>query len=625
MKQVYLILCYTLLFALPSVRAQIMPIPENENHIQGYYNFTDQKKLDTLYHICTKCPTPEQSVYFCQKSLMLAEKLQDTLTIIAINGYIGNAYSFYGNYNIAATYYFKAAQLAKNTIAEAASYAQLGSCYAANKDYDNAKFYLQKCIEAEKRNEINNLTFPFLLLGDIARKNKNYTEAIDLYNESTYHNNKHVYRKKDTISKAYYNAYNLIGKGLTYGHLGYFNKGEPLIYQGLTTLESFDDFYGLSDFYEQLGNLYTINNRKKEAHYYITKGLEMAKENVLRKEIKEGYYAMYEYYKKYNDPKNAITALQQYQLVKDSIYNKAVVLEMANVRTQFEVSIKQTEISILKNQKKLNTLYFLLATIALLVAGVVVIIIRLRYKNTRLLAANARKEHNQQVNNLINNYETKALQAMVTGQENERKKLAKELHSHIGSLLTDIKVNLNSVDKAKPTSFTHVKNMVEQACTDVRSLSHSLNMGISDDFGLEPALEELIGYLQQIKGLTTEFSATLGNTFFGLENEVVIYRIVQELVSNVLKHAEASKLGIHLVYFENDKLLNIFVEDNGKGFNPETISSSPNNSGLQSLQQMVSQFNGFLSIDSNAKSGTSVSIDIPITIEPLHDQEDLLF
>jgi two-component system NarL family sensor kinase len=118
--------------------------------------------------------------------------------------------------------------------------------------------------------------------------------------------------------------------------------------------------------------------------------------------------------------------------------------------------------------------------------------------------------------------------------------------------------------------------------------------------------------LRQSGELAVEFGASMGNRAMESDEEITIYRIVQELVSNVLKHAQATKLSILLTCFEEENLINIMVQDNGIGFQESPKRTNSNGMGIKSLHQMVNSLNGEMKLDSSAKSGTTVNIDLPL-------------
>lgn len=283
------------------------------------------------------------------------------------------------------------------------------------------------------------------------------------------------------------------------------------------------------------------------------------------------------------------------------------------MRTEFEVNLREKEIDLLEEREALQWTYIAIAVALLILAIVLLLYFRQRFKTTKLVADVERKKHNDRIKDLLGSQETKALQAMVKGRDNERRRLAQDLHNHFGSLLATLKVNLNGMDDVKSERHKTMTTLVDQACADIRNMSHSLNMGISENFGLIPAIKELTDHLQQSGGLRVEFSAAMGDHQLNSENEIIIYRIVQELVSNVLKHAQASKLSVSLTYFEEENLVNIIVQDDGKGFDQTRVDLDSDGMGLSSLSEMVEKLDGEITFDTHEKSGTTVNIDLPMT------------
>jgi signal transduction histidine kinase len=137
-------------------------------------------------------------------------------------------------------------------------------------------------------------------------------------------------------------------------------------------------------------------------------------------------------------------------------------------------------------------------------------------------------------------------------------------------------------------------------------------MGVAEDFGLVPALKELFEHIKQSGKLKIEFTPSMGDCQINPEHEIYIYRIVQELVSNVLKHAKATKLSLMLTCFKDENLVNILVQDNGSGCDQKTVKSKSDGMGLNSLSKIVQCMQGEILFDSNGINGTTVNIDLPI-------------
>ncbi|MFT5386004.1 MAG: PAS domain S-box-containing protein, partial [Saprospiraceae bacterium] len=207
------------------------------------------------------------------------------------------------------------------------------------------------------------------------------------------------------------------------------------------------------------------------------------------------------------------------------------------------------------------------------------------------------------------------LQSMILGEENERKRLAAELHDSLGQTLSLISLNLDSVlnlDEKKET-LTQQKlraslEMVNQTIEEIRSISHGLIPPALEDFGLESELEDMFNKAHLSTGIITHFS--FDNTIGRCESnvEINIYRIAQEALHNTLKHADARKISISI--YKQEEFLTILYRDDGKGFAPDKKKKTYN--GLKNIENRVYVLGGTLSVQSVPRQGTMLFIKIPL-------------
>jgi len=253
----------------------------------------------------------------------------------------------------------------------------------------------------------------------------------------------------------------------------------------------------------------------------------------------------------------------------------------------------------------------------LLIAVLLLLVTALAIRNNqhmRRMSAQQQQLHEREVNDLLKHQEIRALDAMMEGQEAERTRIAKDLHDRLGSMLSAIKLQFSALESRVDTmgkdqvkQYKHVFGMLDDAVTEVRRISHDLLKASLSRFGLKGALEDLRTTLQAPGKLEVEMN------LFGLEErleqriEVAAYRIVQECISNALKHAQASTLAIQLT--RSPASINIIVEDNGKGFDPAQVKEGM---GMGNLRQRAAEFGGVVRIDARLGRGTTVNIDIPL-------------
>ena len=233
-----------------------------------------------------------------------------------------------------------------------------------------------------------------------------------------------------------------------------------------------------------------------------------------------------------------------------------------------------------------------------------------------LLVSRRKREAEQEVDTLLNNQEIQMAYAKLEGQDEERKRIAQDLHDRMGSILSAIKFYLEGFDKKldamKVVKQDHPNNkaneLLDQAFSEVRRISQDIHSSTLAKFGLKAELDALANLLKDSNRIKVEVVT------HGLEDrlpvalESKLYRIIQELVSNVLKHAQASKVTIQVNQFKD--VINMIIEDNGKGFVFENTKKK-GGMGLSNVEARVHDLHGTFIVDSGKNNGTSITIDIP--------------
>lgn len=567
-----------------------------------------KSKMEVLAQITTYSPSPDEILQYADKLLTLASRHKEYEYMITAYHYKGVAYRLKGDLKIALQNLFASATLAadyKLFEHEAEAYGEIANTYTGNKDYRNALIYNKKAVAIMRR-----LDNKEKLAVNLLNTGYNYytlnlmDSALIAYNEAE--------PLFENIDLRIGSAYTVGNRALVYWKFGKTAAAEKDLLKAIGMLESLGDQYGIADYHNQLGRLYFEQGRADIAIRHILSADEIAKELNIKEQVRDAGKILSELYEQKQDYRKALGYYKQYVTYRDSIENKENTKEIANIRTEFEVNLKKKEIALLEKGQLLNRIYIVISVFLLLIAILLVLYFRQRFVNTRLMAGNERKQHDENIKNLLKTQETKALQAMVQGQEKERKHIARELHNYFGSLLATIKVNLNALDEKTVPNYTTLTSLTDQACNDIRNLSHTLNMGVSEDFGLIPAIKELIIHIERSNELAVELSVSMGTEEIGIEKELFIYRIIQELVSNVLKHSGATKLSIGIIYFDDENLVNLLIHDNGKGFDVEQKTNADFGMGLKTLTEMICEHHGEIRIDSNTTSGTTVIIDLPI-------------
>jgi signal transduction histidine kinase len=206
-----------------------------------------------------------------------------------------------------------------------------------------------------------------------------------------------------------------------------------------------------------------------------------------------------------------------------------------------------------------------------------------------------------------------ALRRVVEAQELERARLARELHDETGQALTSILLGLKHLDEAVETDEARqataaIRELVASTLQDVRRLAVELRPSALDDFGLVPAVERLASNLSEQSELVVDLEARLGAERLPPEAETALYRIVQEALTNVVKHAGARRVSITLVRKEGAAV--VVIEDDGRGFDPEGVRSGA--LGFVGMRERVELVGGRLTVESSPGAGTTLVAEVRV-------------
>ena len=205
-----------------------------------------------------------------------------------------------------------------------------------------------------------------------------------------------------------------------------------------------------------------------------------------------------------------------------------------------------------------------------------------------------------------------AFRRVVDAQEVERRRLARELHDETGQALTSILLGLKNLEETLQTeesreATARLRELVVATLQDVRRLAVELRPSALDDFGLVAALERLTSSFAEQTGMAVDFGAALGSERLPGEIETALYRIVQESLTNVVKHARARHVSIALTRMEG--FVTAVVEDDGQGFDP---GSGGEGFGLIAMRERLALLGGRLRIESSSSAGTTIAADVPL-------------
>lgn len=527
---------------------------------------------------------------------------------------------------------------------QANAYLNLGIKYG---DANNVELAIKNVINAKRIAEKNNfyeiLSKSFNELGNIYRDHKQLDKSIEFFKKSiAISERNHLYRYS-AITK-----YNLAGAYLSIGYnnpdtikmsIKIINESISLmkklkdtasiitfsngISQAYTDLKDYDaGLKVLNDteplikatnneslfvtHYLRMGKIYNDKGDFEEALRNYDKSLSLALKYKMHRWEYNIYMGYAETYENLGNYKQANKYNILYSDLRDSLTNVENFKAASDLQNLYETQKKETEIIKLKttNEKKANLNKILTGTsIGLLLIGF------LGYRNFR----NKRKLQNLKITELEKDKQLLAIDAMLKGQEEERGRIAKDLHDGLGGLLSGTKLSFTNMREnliLTPESaiqFEKSLTMLDTTIADLRKVAHNLMPEALVKFGLDEALRDFCNSIQSTTFMKVDYQKLGVERKINTTTETFIYRIIQELINNAVKHAKATEILVQLAFTDN-KII-ITVEDNGIGYELKDLKTNKGD-GLNNIEYRVQYLNGKMETITYPNNGTSVNIEL---------------
>ncbi|MFT6850204.1 MAG: signal transduction histidine kinase [Sphingobacteriales bacterium] len=353
----------------------------------------------------------------------------------------------------------------------------------------------------------------------------------------------------------------------------------------------------------------------------INQSIEYFEEGKFLTHLPDTYDIKSQILKKQRKFKEAFLAKDIAMSLSDSLKQIQSQETVNNLREKFKADLREKEIENLEAKSAFINAEARSKTIqrnGLIISLILIVIAIWMYvktqKQRRLLLKSQKSLADKKVDTLLNQQELKVISAMVEGQEQERNRIATDLHDRLGGLLSTVKLQFETL-KAKVTKdgepisdeISKTKKLLDKAVDEVRSISHNLSSGTLNKFGLASALNELAYTVNDTKQIRVEVHIHGLDQRLPENIEVELYRIIQECLSNTLKHSKATEFSINLTKF--NKEINLITEDNGIGFNVGKLSAGI---GLQNIKRRVEKIKGTINFDSTIGKGTTTVIEFTV-------------
>lgn len=509
----------------------------------------------------------EKALEFQLKSLEIGEALGEKKLLASTLNDIGILYKNLQEFETAIVYYEKALIIIEElgyTFPRIMIINNIGTIYVEIEQEDKAMEYYNKALDLSIENNIlgakalcmNNI-------GELLVKRNKHSEALEYFLET------HEIDK--TTGDKFGGVYTLLNLGATYCDLKEFPKSI------------------------------------KHYELALTDAIEL-KASMLESKI---YKGLTESYERMNDSKKALFYFKKFKHLNDSVFNQDKSKQIAEMQTKYDTEKKEKENQLMKQegllkdeeiankdeQRKRQVVSFIAAI--LLIIG---ILIRYYYRN-KIKEQKLQEVHQQQ-----------RFKAVIEAEEKERIRIAKDLHDGLGQLLSTAKINMSSlegelVDKEDDVLLNNSMSLIDEAVTEVRNISHNMMPTALIDFGLTRAIEALTSRINDANLIKVKFDHSGLDDRIEQSTEIALYRIIQEVLNNMIKHSEAAEIIVELKKL--GKKVHLQIQDNGKGFDVSKIDQSKG-IGWKNIYSRLSMINGEIDIKSGLNEGTVININLVI-------------
>ncbi|WPV01137.1 sensor histidine kinase [Mucilaginibacter sp. cycad4] len=556
-----------------------------------------QKRLTAATQIASYPPeqNPSKIIIIAKEGLNLAYKLNNKKAVTLLSRTLGEAYFQTNEYDSASYHYNIAAVMLSKTNQQyilTDDYNRLAKAYLKLKNYEKALEFCMLAISyAPKTGDRIALIEALNLAGALYEAKDNYREALN-YSRQAFDikDSLNIARQtNENTSEAYSHKF----MGDVMGNIKP-NESAQEILKTIDIKKSLNDTLALSINYFNLGVLYKNKRLYTQSLDALKNCLQFATQINYADMQRSATNEMADLYEQMGDYKQSLVYLKKHAAIKTS--GNSTIDEL-----QAKYEIKQREDQVLQQQFEITKRNYWMA-------GICLFILLMLFTGFFYYKQNKLKQRNM------------AMQAIIAAEESERRRIAQDLHDSVSQIISAAKINLSVIGSELPfineeqrTRFEKAINLVDYGFKEVRTISHNMMPWALHKTGLAQVIKQFIENIKN-NNIAINFFSEGFDSPFDDTTEIILYRVLQESVNNVMKHAHADRVDISLM--RSNESISLTIEDNGIGFdttNPEIFKGM----GLNNLRSRINFLKGKVEFDSQPNRGTLVSIYIPLTNKPL--------
>jgi len=484
----------------------------------------------------------------------------------------------------------------------------IGSVHKSLGDHKYAELYYTEALEINKNlNDTLSVAYCLLNIGNLWGEKRKSETALQYFNQVV----KIGLQYNDLKLLSY--AYNSIGS--SYVNINLIKNAVEYYDKSLRIKMKLDDKSGMAFTYNNLALCKILEEDFVQAISYSDKALSIADEIGSLRIKRDVYHNMARAYDSIGSLSDAYKYYKLFSIIRDSVSNIDTRNKILDMERSYEEDKKEKEfknlqekylrqallVEIEKGKKQTQLILFISVTITLLII-IQLIHIRNKFK------------HKEIINSAVLISKKKELNAVVEAQDEERARFARDVHDGIGQLFSVLKLKLtnlkgdNEVKLIGASENAEIINIIDEMYSEIRNISFNIMPQVISLNGLIAGVEELIKRINSAGKVVVNLKTYNVKERLPYHVELGLYRIIQELLSNIIKHSSATE--IHIQYTKSEKFLNIMIEDNAPGFNVESLQFSDGH-GLKNINSRIEMLNATITFDSlYGKIGTTVTIDL---------------
>jgi two-component system, NarL family, sensor kinase len=539
-------------------------------------------------------------IYFL-KSLQIAREIGSAEVMAFALGNVGSVYDNLGQTKLALDYYFeslKKQEEQKNYFGMGSCFNNIASIFMKQGDFEKALEYYDKSIKArEKADDKRGIAQCLNNIGTLYLKTKREEKALEYFKKS-----RAIYEE---INHKAGIAYSIANMATVYKTLEKPHDALELYYQAMKLHEEVDDKKGLTTCLNNISICLLKDNQAQKAMEYAKRALSVAESSKNAEGARDAFSSLSNIHNALGKKDLALEFYKKHITLRDSVINQET--RKASLKKQFQYDyekkaaadkLEQEKKDALKDQElKQQRIIFWSAggTLALALFSTALLFNRKRLKEKNRFQEQLNIQQKEQAN------------AVMETQESERKRIAEDLHDSLGHLLSTVKLNLQTLSQEQKQVGNSL-SLLNQASEEIRNITFNLMPKTLEEGGLIPALNELAIKVSNSGAVKVNLHVHDMEKFvLEKQSQFNIYRIVQEAVNNILKHAGASEINIQVIGQKDH--ITIMIEDDGKGFDPK------HNKGGRGLKNIITRslwLKGIINIDSTPGRGTTITTEFPV-------------